>query len=246
MSIVKIVKKLFYRNYFDDSARLYRRFGAIWLLRYRNYIDRKLILGELYEQAQLDYAAKLISTEKASCFIDAGANFGLYSISLAIRCKDLQRIIAFEPDLRNFNHLSANVCLNGIDRRIETHRVGLSDRHATVHFLTNKGRSTGTSRIVETAPANTKLDQFEPATIDVDTLDSQTSDIVDSSLFLKIDVEGHEKTVISGAAQLLKSNKCILQIEILDGVEATICWLKENFGLTCFNQISDDYYFRNF
>jgi len=245
MHLMHKLKKLIHRDYIADTPRVYRRLGAIWLLRYRNYIDRKLILGERYEREQMAYCATLFETEKFSCLIDIGANFGLYSISIAAKHPQLGKIFAFEPEPRNFNHLSANIYLNKMDRRIIARRIGLSDRKATVDFLANKGNSTGMSRIAETAPESTKHGLFEQTTIEVAPLDSLLPEIEGETVFLKVDVEGHERAVICGARQFFEKNKCVIQMEILGNTAGTILWLKENFGFSCIHQVDSDYYFKN-
>ena len=41
-------------------------------------------------------------------------------------------------------------------------------------------------------------------------------DFENNNLAIKIDVEGHELNVLKGISNLLKKNKCIVQIEIFD------------------------------
>ncbi len=243
MSLIRKVKKLALRDYVTDHPRTYRRFGALWLLRYRNYIDRKLILGERYEDPQLRYCAQLIKERGVSCFIDAGANFGLYSVSLAASLPALSTVVAFEPDRRNFNHLCANIYLNSLDVRIDARRMGLSHARRSVSFLVNKGNSTGMSRIAETAPAGTKAELFEETIIEVDTLDSQLAGIREQLVYLKIDVEGHEQSVIAGGRSFLERNRCFLQMEILSNPQEMVSWVREKIGFSYLHHIGSDYFF---
>ena len=245
MTLLKKFKKIIFRDYVTNHPRIYQRFNAIWLLRYRNYIDRKLILGERYEDAQLKYCAQLIGQHKVSCFVDVGANFGLYSITLASSATSLNSFFAFEPDRKNFNHLSANIYLNGFDTIIDARRLGLSNEKKTLRFLSNKGNSTGISRIAETAPANTNVSLFEETFIEVETLDSQLGTIKGKAIYLKIDVEGHEKSVIEGGLSFFKQNDCFLQMEILSDKELMVSWMQDVIGFTYLHNIDNDYYFRS-
>lgn len=243
MSWTKKLKKIALRDYVTDHSRTYRRFGAVWLLRYRNYIDRKLILGERYEDAQIKYCAQIVAEQGVSCFVDIGANFGLYAITLSTNTASLDSVFAFEPDRRNFNHLSANIFLNGLDSLIDARRIGLSNSKGSARFLCNKGNSTGMSRIAETAPESTKVGLFDESSIETDTLDSQLEGIRDKVVFLKIDVEGHEKSVIEGGRAFFQNNRCFLQMEILTDQGSLISWMHKEVGFSCLNHIDNDYFF---
>jgi FkbM family methyltransferase len=243
MSLTKKLKKIALRDYLTSHPRTYRRFGAVWLLRYRNYIDRKLILGERYEDDQIKYCARIIAESGVSCFVDIGANCGLYSITLATGAASLDSFYAFEPDPRNYNHLCANIFLNGFDSLIDARRIGLSNAKGSVRFLCNKGNSTGMSRVADTAPGSTNAGLFDESLIEVDTLDSQLGAVHDKVVYLKIDVEGHEKSVIEGGRSFFQQNRCFLQIEILGDQASMIDWIREEIGLSCMRHIGNDHFF---
>jgi len=240
---IKKLKKIAFRDYATSHPRTYRRFGAVWLLRYRNYIDRKLILGERYEDDQIKYCAQIVAEHGVSCFVDIGANFGLYSITLATGAASLDCVYAFEPDPRNFNHLCANIFLNGMDFLIDARRMGLSNSRASVRFLRNKGNSTGMSRVAETAPESTNAGLFDESVIEVDTLDSQLDTIRDRVVYMKIDVEGHEKSVIEGGRSFFEQNRCFLQMEILGDPASMIDWMRDEIGFSCIHRIGNDLFF---
>jgi len=243
MSWTKKLKKIALRDYITDHPRTYRRFGVVWLLRYRNYIDRKLILGERYEDAQIKYCAQIVAEQGVSCFVDIGANFGLYSITLSVHAPSLDSVFAFEPDRRNFNHLSANIFLNGLDSLIDARRIGLSNAKGSARFLCNKGNSTGMSRIAETAPESTNAGLFDESVIETDTLNSQLEMVRNEVVYLKIDVEGHEKSVIEGARSFFQQNRCFLQMEILTDQASMIDWMCEEVGFSLLHNIDNDYFF---
>ncbi|MFA6173001.1 MAG: FkbM family methyltransferase [Kiritimatiellales bacterium] len=245
MNILKKIKKWIYRDYFSDRPRIYNRFGALWLLRYRNHIDRKLILGELYEAGQLEYCGSLVKERDITGFIDVGANIGLYSVLLTKSYPQLTRVISFEPDVRNYNNFCANLNLNNLDSKVDARMLGISSAKTEVSFLSNLGNSTGTSRIAATAPERTRLEKFAHTKIRVDTLDTQLSGVHDETLFFKVDVEGHETEVIHGAGEVFKNNRCLIQMEILGKPDAVIQLLNE-CGFSQMKQIKGDFYFSNF
>lgn len=241
----KKVRKWIFRDYLSDRHRLRRRFGAIWLLRYSNSIDRKLILGELYESAQLAYCSELIERQNLDTFIDIGANIGLYTVYLCTQNSGLKNIECFEPDLRNYNNLCAHLLLNNLNDRARTHPVGLSNKSGSITFLRNKGNSTGHSRIAETAPSSTRSEKFEEISIPIATADSVLNGIAGQRILIKIDVEGHEIQVCEGATNLLSANVCYVQMEILEDQERRIAELESRAGLRLVHQIGSDCYLTN-
>jgi FkbM family methyltransferase len=136
--------------------------------------------------------------------IDVGANIGLYSYSL----KRLgQQVISFEPDPAFQTRLRA---LLGWDARIET--VALSS-----------DRGTGVMRVPVVADeyggALGSLsdlavpDEMVSTSYDVELRTLDSYDFTDVT-FVKIDVEGHEESVLAGAIETLKRSKPVLLIEI--------------------------------
>ena len=99
------------------------------------------------------------------------------------------------------------------------------------------------SRIAETAPAGTKAEMFEETIIEVDTLDAQLASIRGQVVFLKIDVEGHEESVITGGRSFLERNRCFLQMEILSNPQEMVCWVRDQIGFSYLHHIGNYYFF---
>jgi len=244
--VIRKIKKIFLRDYFTNKVKIRSRRGLALLLRYRNYIDRKLVMYERYENQQIEFLIKLIELNRVDTFLDVGANFGLYALSIAGQCPRVSQILAFEPDVDNYYHLCGNIFVNGFSQKIKTYRLGISDRQGTVKFLKNAGSSSGTSRILETAPASTKNQRFDEVEIDISSLDILLPAFKAQTIALKIDVEGHEFKVFSGARRLLTDNRCLLQVEILDNAEQAVEAICAGYQMKCICNLGSDYYFSNF
>jgi len=211
----KALRKLLYRNYWRrDRYRVYRRLGLDLLLNYANYIDRQLIIREPYESRQIAHFRRQLISYPYAAVIDVGANLGLYSL-IAAQSGNVADILAFEPDPRNYRQLQANLRLNRLTDRVRTFPIGLGSRDADATFLQENGRSTGQSRIVATAPADTNRSRYTKTTIDVIQFDRHFK-YSDGDILVKIDVEGHEQEVIAGMRNLLAGNRCQLQVEVFD------------------------------
>ena len=68
-------------------------------------------------------------------------------------------------------------------------------------------------------------------------------DIKNKTIFLKIDVEGHEIHVLAGLNNLLKNNNIIIQVEILPGKYKSVKRIFDNLKFDEIEKISNDYYF---
>ncbi len=211
--------------------------GLRWLLNRQNRVDRKVICGG-YEREQYGYLAEKMKERGCDIFLDIGANFGLYAVQVAASGLAHQ-VQAFEPDPRNHAQLQANVYLNRLAARISCHAVALSDRAGTVTFELYPQKSTGQSR-VQMAPSQevgVEAISVTAARLD-DTLPAQGQRV-----FMKIDVEGHEKEMLQGAMRTLRDNDCFLQIEAWPGKEAALEEQMRGMGYRRVNVINQDHYY---
>jgi FkbM family methyltransferase len=132
--------------------------------------------------------------------LDVGANIGNHALYFA-KFTSATTIHAFEPMPKSFQHLSANMTRNGCNNVI-LHNVALSDLsgEATMDFPdpTNQGMAKITEGGVKVQ--TTRLDDLN---------------IEDVSL-IKIDVEGHELSVLRGGTETIRKNRPHLYIEIQD------------------------------
>ena len=241
----KRLYKLAFRNYgVRDQFKIYKRRGLRLLLNYANHIDRRLITYQPFEEELLRYVGQTLCSDDISVFIDVGANIGLYSLSVASGKRPL-KIIAFEPHKKNIDQLKANILINNFTADIEVYPVGLSNQVDELKFLSDAGKSTGRSRIAETAPKSTNLDRYDETTIRVINFDDNFN-YAGENIYIKIDVEGHECRVIEGMAKTLGKNKCVLQVEVFSENLEEICGLMERLGFKQMLCLGDDRIYKNY
>lgn len=136
------------------------------------------------------------SIKPGDVFIDVGANIGSYSIFAASYGAE---VYSFEPVPSTFELLERNIGLNpSIKERIHPVRKVISDKDGEVSFTTDNDT---TNKIVTNSNSHTKSTGL--ARIPAVTLDSE----VEKANFIKIDVEGFEKSVLGGAKRLLSSKE---------------------------------------
>ena len=143
----------------------------------------------------------------ADYFIDIGANLGYYTCLALSRGK---AVIAFEPQKQNLQCLFANLIANGWQDGVEVYPVALSARPG---LLTLYGASGPSASLVRNWAGYSALShQLVP----VSTLDNVLGGrLLDRRLLIKIDVEGAEYQVLSGAhATLARQLKPMWLLEV--------------------------------
>jgi FkbM family methyltransferase len=141
---------------------------------------------------------------KPDVFIDAGANLGLYSCVIG-HLGLVPRVIAFEPDRENFARLKANLALNDLSDRVEVHEAALGARFGTAMLVPSASDNRGMSRIGAAGADGS----YEVPVLALD----EAVPHIGRRIAIKIDVEGYEEEVLSGAVQLLGRNGGYAQIE---------------------------------
>lgn len=154
--------------------------------------------------------------------IDIGAAYGLYSWHLQNLC---QRCIAFEA-----NPDSAKRLRNALSKT-EVFACALSERSGNAILkIPRQGNLKLTGHATIEPQAEDRFTTHEKVSVDVRTLDSFEFTNIG---FIKIDVEGHELSVLRGAEQTIRSSKPVLLVELNNTSEMNIdkhqvvIWLRE-------------------
>ncbi|MBD7988325.1 FkbM family methyltransferase [Luteimonas sp. Sa2BVA3] len=167
----------------------------------------------------------------AGVALDVGANIGNHSIWFS---KLFARVVAFEPNPICWRILEANLLLNDISTVVLV-RSGLSDQNARASFYMNGEGNIGNSGVNADLVKNAST-KFE---VDLVVGDVALNQDVLGSLpvrLLKIDVEGHEISVLKGLSGVLREHHPIVLFESHGATGATgsdevVRFLKEHgFG----------------
>src|SRR5437867_12396554 len=162
--------------------------------------------------------------------VDVGANIGDFTLAIAGRSG---RVIAIEPGENNFASLTSNLKLNGIQNTTALN-IAAHDKEEQVR-LEGIDSMLHVTRNVEGG--------FEARGIPLGkVLEELKTDHVD---LLKIDVQGHERKVLDGMADMLRERRVgVLAVEVhpVRGVEKTeITSLMNSYGYSLLK--NDDYIF---
>ena len=175
-------------------------------------IDREIILFQEYEKSEIDYLTKQIGSFKPNYFLDVGANCGYYSIKIANDFPNI-KILAFEPNKEAYFKFSNTLKVNHkLKKKISLYNFGLSNLNTklkTKSLVKHGYAQTGGSsvdRIYTKDSYQENIENFKVA--------DEFLNINNSTIIIKIDVEGHEFKVLEGLQEISKINKCIIQIEV--------------------------------
>lgn len=206
--------------------------GVYFLTSWRNFVDRQIDFFGDYEREQIRFLFDHLTDHPCDVFADIGANLGYYAVQ-AIQRFPSMRVVAFEPDARNWAQLHANLLINGLIGRVEAHPVAVTAAAGAVPFHAYPDSSTGQSRVAASPGGLTvpgvRLDDALPLGAE--------------RLALKIDVEGHELAVLRGMPSLLAHNVALIQVECWPANVAAVEGLLEPIGFRRIRRIADDHFF---
>jgi len=150
---------------------------------------------------------------------DIGANVGYFSLLAAVLVGAKGKVFAFEPFPRNVAFLRKHIALNGL-KNIQVIEAAVSNHSGEAAF--KLGMSDSMGHLGESGDINVRLVCLDEWLA--------TGKLVPPD-FIKIDVEGAEYEVVSGAQQLLSQYRPILFLDThqREAHHATIALL-ENLG----------------
>lgn len=147
-----------------------------------------------------EYAAFRAATSAGDVILEAGANVGAYTTLFAQWTGAGGRVIAFEPDPIAFAGLTAHLALNHLASRVTPVPAAVA-AHAAGRLQFALFESSGISRMVA---ASESLDAIVRE-VDSTSIDEYCAEHRVSPTVMKIDVEGAELAVLTGARRTIAS-----------------------------------------
>lgn len=136
---------------------------------------------------------------KEGVFIDIGANLGKYTIMMASRLKRLGSVVSIEPEPHTIELLKQNVKLNKLKNVFVIGKACSSKNGKEILYLEGTTYSGGLHSLKK------DCNHVNQMKIDVEKLDSIISRLKIKRVdLIKIDTEGTEFDVLSGAQKILK------------------------------------------
>jgi FkbM family methyltransferase len=158
-----------------------------------NYASERAMLTGKYEQDLWSVVSRFVSP--GDTCLDIGANVGAVTLFLAKTVGASGKVIGFEPGPAFFQRLKRNVDLNpDLKPVVELFNIGLADKEGVLHWAEDPE-----------FPGNAYMFGESGTEVRVLTLDAVLGGGKLSRLdFIKVDVEGMEWEVLSGARNLIR------------------------------------------
>jgi FkbM family methyltransferase len=172
----------------------------------------KLIFAfrECYEP-ELKCLERVLSPGKT--FIDAGANYGIYTLVASKLVGETGRVIAFEPSVQSYPVLRKNIALNGLTNVVPV-PVALSQK--TGRTTLHRGPNPSLNSLAK--DPSWEEDSEEVVTESLDNLLNRG--VFNHVDVIKMDVQGAEELVLRGASTVVSSMRPVIIFEIgADGTD---------------------------
>lgn len=170
-------------------------------------IDRDDMVIEHQKKTRMTFESESIAAWQAAgdgLYIDVGSYTGLYAIEAAKRG---HMVIAFEPNPKVFTRLRHNVSGNQVTNKILCSPLAVSDSECTGWLSAPRVPSISSAGSLEN-------DHEVKFPCKCNTLDAVLKD--QPVIAIKIDVEGHECSVLRGAMKTIQRDHPLIIIEALD------------------------------
>jgi len=178
------------------ASGIHRCNGLMYDVDLADQIQRDIYLG-VYEQHEREFLRSYV--QPGWTCVDIGANIGFYTLLLATLAGPSGRVYAIEASPKNFAQLSRNVALNGLTQCVLT-SVAITAKNGAVSFLTSPETNSGWGRIAG-GDTGREIISLDGMTFD-HFISTQGIHSVD---FLKVDIEGHELSLLEGGQNTLGS-----------------------------------------
>jgi FkbM family methyltransferase len=210
--------------------------------------EKELLTGK-YDSYFFTYLKKL--PVKGKTFFDIGAHIGSSSLPFAQLVGPKGKIVAFEPNIYNFERLRMNIEKNlSLAPRIEVHNIAVSNKNGHENFVFSSNIDDWTSSGSFLSSAHTAMQKdvyedqlgFKRVQVKTTTLDSFVKTHTQIPDYVKVDVEGAEIFVLQGAQDILLKHKPILFIElhsIFNGYKVTELLKELRYTLTLLHEEKD-------
>jgi FkbM family methyltransferase len=200
MSVKDAVLRIIRRKSFQPFWERLHHYTRIGQNYWSSTVDES---GELYA---LDFARTQLHADGTAIVVDVGANAGQFAMAAAERLKPAH-IYSFEPSRKTFELLQTAIGDAALQAVIHPQPYALSDREEqAVLYSSQHGAAIASLYNLHNPPSEFKPEFSE--TVTTTTLDRFCAEHdIERIDYLKIDVEGHEFSVLRGTQRMLSERR---------------------------------------
>lgn len=211
--------------------------GPIKLLLRPDDFGFRPLIGRRLDHEDEVFRVLAAKIEEYDSVVEMGANVGVYTVAIASMFrsagKDISRIVTFEPGDDLYSRLCANLELNGLGA-VRTVHAAVSDHEGTsTFFQVNPMTSTGSLHRGFAQRFGTHIGESSVPTIDAATLQRFVE--AEGHLLIKMDVEGHEPTILARMTEFVTSRRPDLIVEVLPSAATSISKIVSGWGYRHFH-----------
>lgn len=168
------------------------------------------IFHDRFELNELDFVERSIGTGEH--VIDVGANVGYFALSMAHRVGPTGSVVAIEPSPPAVRCLRLSIDENAFGDRMTVIEAAAGSQDGEARFLAHRHSTNGGSGFVLEDAAVPVPELHSASTVPLVRLDTclRRRPVT----FLKLDVEGSELNVLSGADTLLREDRPVILAEL--------------------------------
>jgi len=177
-----------------------RKLGLKYLVFIDEHVGFRMLFPGLHESDEikiLDDLSKIIIQKKRENihFIDVGANFGLFTLYFSKLLNSKGYVYAIEPDNECCKLIKESAQINNL-KNISINNCAISDKVGFTEMRREDDETSYQTSLAFVGKINAKSEDLNK--VEVTTLDSIFEKINNEIDIIKIDVEGHEASVING------------------------------------------------
>lgn len=164
-------------------------------------------------------------TRRPGNYVDVGTNIGAVATSMAAHLAPKGRVLAFEPSPDTLRLAASTIALNEADN-VTLFNAAVSDTDGSLVFQATPGNSA----IASPRRHNFGLlNEWHEVTVPAVRLDSlHAAGELDGATLLKIDVEGHELSVLQGALEFIAAARPTVVYEYTPVAARDNGWTEED------------------
>ena len=179
---------------------------------YKDSVLSKFIFDE-FETTEINFLNDFLT--EGDCFLDIGANVGLFTLYASKRVGLSGTVLAFEPSLTTYARLIENIELNKLPN-IKPYKMGLSDQETFLDLnISVNGYEAWNTFVQSEDNRFSKKEQVPVKPLDLFLEEHPFNP--DGIVLIKLDVEGFELNVLNGAKKILSlDNAPVFLVEFTD------------------------------
>ena len=194
----------------EDPVVNVPEFGGQFQMDARSHLLQRLVLDGNYEPHLVQLCKRYVPPDRD--VIDVGANAGFFSVLLAALAPE-QRIMAVEPSRAMIARLRSNLIRNGIEARVDIFEGALTEADGIAQLQGIDGLEEYGTLGALSHPSLQGRTPTRSETVKTTSLDNLVVQRDLSPGFIKVDVEGAEARVFSGATQTLLQHRPVILTE---------------------------------